>query len=222
MEAVIWVLRSGTPWRDLGGRLGNWESVYRGFRRWAVAGRWEKLRCALSRSDDDSVFLIDSTIVKAHAHAAGASRKSGGQRANALGRSRGGFSTKLHAVVTTRGKLVRYRRTGGEVNDITQARALVRAGEGTALVGDRGYDSDDFIAHVSAHGMEAIIPSRRHRKVQRPLDRETYALRNIVERWFGRLKMFRRVATRYEKTTPSFLGFVAMAATLIVVTRWLG
>lgn len=70
--------------------------------------------------------------------------------------------------------------------------------------------------------MRAVIPSRRHRKVQRRLDRGAYAQRNVVERWFGRLKVFRRVATRYEKTTPSYLTFVAMAATLITLTRWLG
>jgi transposase len=166
--------------------------------------------------------LIDSTIVKAHAHAAGASRRSGGQRAHALGRSRGGFSTKLHVVVTEKGELVRYHLTGGEVHDITQARALVRAGDGTKLVGDRGYDSDDFITHVTVHGMCAVIPSRRHRRVQRRLDRVAYAKRNVVERWFGRLKVFRRVATRYDKTTPSYLGFVAMAATLIALTGWPG
>ena len=226
LEAVIWILRSGAPWRDLAERFGRWEGIYRRYRRWALTGRWERLRSALSSaaiSDaPSSLLLIDSTIVKAHAHAAGASRKSGGQTAHALGRSRGGFSTKLHVVVTDHGKLVRYRLTGGEVNDITQARALVRANEGMKLVGDRGYDSDDFINHVRAHGMRAVIPSRKHRRVQRRLDRDAYARRNVIERWFGRLKVFRRVATRYEKTEPSYLGFVAMAATLIGLTGWPG
>jgi len=222
LEAVIWILRSGAPWRDLAERFGRWETIYRRYRRWAVAGRWERLRRSLVSSAPSSLLLIDSTIVKAHAHAAGASRKSGGQTAHALGRSRGGFSTKLHVVVTDHGKLVRYRLTGGEVNDITQARALICANEGTTLVGDRGYDGDDFITHVKAHGMRAVIPSRKHRRVQRRLDRDAYARRNVVERWFGRLKLFRRVATRCEKTTPSYLGFVAMAATLITLTGWPG
>ena len=220
LEAVIWILRSGAPWRDLSERFGRWESIYRRFRRWAVAGRWEDLRRSLAISARAALLLIDSTIVKAHPHAAGASRKSGGQAAQALGRSRGGFSTKLHAVVTAKGALVRYCLTGGEVNDITQAQALVRSGEGTKLIGDRGYDGDDFIAHVRARGMRAVIPSRRHRRIQRRLDHRAYAQRNVIERWFGRLKVFRRVATRYEKTTHSYLGFVAMAATLIALTGW--
>jgi transposase len=221
LEAVVWILRSGAPWRDLAERFGRWESVYRRYRRWALAGHWEKLRQLLSVTDPPSLLIIDSTVVKAHPHAAGALRRSGGQSAHALGRSRGGFSTKVHVVVTEAGKLVRYCLTGGEAYDITQAPALVRAGDGTKVVGDRGYDSDGFIAHVTAQGMRAVIPSRRHRRAQRRLDRALYARRNVVERWFGRIKVFRRVATRYEKTTPSYLGFVAMAAMLIALTGWL-
>ena len=223
LEAVVWILRSGAPWRDLAARFGRWQSVYRRYRRWALSGRWETLRQLLSvasRTERRSLLLIDSTIVKAHPHAAGASRRTGGQSAQALGRSRGGFSTKLHVVVTKDGKLVRYCLTAGEAHDITQARALVSSAKGTKLVGDRGYDSDDFIAHVRACGMRAVIPSRRHRRAQRRLDRRAYAQRNVVERWFGRIKVFRRIATRYEKTTRSYLGLVAIAATLITLTGW--
>ena len=218
LEAIAWILRSGAPWRDLAKELGPWERVYRRFRRWALAGTWERLRRAISLTTAFRYLLIDSTIVKAHPHAAGALTRDGRQ---ALGRSRGGFTTKLHAVVTERGELVRYVVTGGEVADITQARGLVRH-RSTAVLADRAYDSNGFIAHVGALGAEAVIPSRRNRREPRALARAVYAQRNVIERWFGRIKVFRRVATRYEKTAISYLGVVAVAAWLVAITGWPG
>jgi transposase len=166
--------------------------------------------------------LIDSTIVKAHPHAAGASKARGGQDAQALGRSRGGFTTKVHALVTACGGLVRFVLTGGQTSDVTQAIPIVDRRHGSALVGDRAYDSDAFVAHGKALGMRAVIPSRRHRRKQRRLDRATYAERNVIERWFGRMKTFRRIATRFDKTSSSYAGFVATAAMLVAISGWRG
>jgi transposase len=223
IAAVSWILRTGAPWRDLAARYGRWDRVCRRYRRWALAGRWESLGHALiPRPPRARLLLIDSTIVKAHAHAAGALRRSGGQAREALGRSRGGFTTKVHALVTDDGRLIRFTLTGGERHDITQAPLLVRAREGTAVVGDRAYDSDAFLAHVKTLRMRAVVPSTRARRRPRRLDRARYAQRNIVERWFGRVKAFRRVATRYDKTSASYAGFVIIAAMLVTLTRWLG
>lgn len=109
------------------------------------------------------------------------------------------------------------------MNDVTQVRALVvDGGAGQAVIADRAYDSNAAVAHVSALGFEAVIPSRRSRRVQRAVDTDKYRLRNMVERWFGRVKAFRRVATRYEKTLRSYEGFVLVAAALIALTGWPG
>ena len=71
VEAVLWITRTGTPWRDLPEQFGKWSTVYRRFRRWAVAGHWQALRIGLAEGvDEDALLLIDSTIVKAHPHAA--------------------------------------------------------------------------------------------------------------------------------------------------------
>jgi transposase len=219
LEAVLWVLRTGAPWRDLPTELGNWSTVYRRYRRWAIAGRWEVLRQMLERPER-CYSLIDSTIIKAHPHAAGALRV-GGSSEEALGRSRGGFSTKLHALVTEHGKLVRYVLTGGEFNDITQAKELVSNGiDGVGVVGDRAYDSNHFVSHLEALNLKAVIPSRSNRLVPRLIDAEVYRRRNVIERWFGRLKQFRRIATRYDKTQRSYRGFVALAACQVVLSGW--
>lgn len=218
VESVVWILRSGAPWRDLAERFGRWEAAYRRFRRWALAGRWESLRRALTVLEDGELLLIDSTIVKAHGHAAGVPKAL--QEKEGLGRSRGGFTTKLHALVTESGQLVRYVLTAGQVNDITQAAALVRSREGRGVVGDRAYDSDAFVRRIAAMRMRVVIPPRATRRRPRARGEAAYACRNVIERWFGRVKVFRRIATRYEKTASSYLGFVATAAALVAITGW--
>lgn len=219
VKAVFWVLRTGAPWRDLPSGFGKWSTVYRRYRRWAVAGRWEALRQTLDEQQR-CYLLIDSTIIKAHPHAAGALKR-GETAEEALGRSRGGFSTKLHALVTEHGRLVRYLLTGGEVNDITQAKQLVSKDiEGSGVVGDRAYDSNEFASHLEELELEVVIPSRANRVVLRRIDAEVYRRRNVIERWFGRLKQFRRIATRYDKTQSSYRGFIALGASQVALSGW--
>src|SRR5690606_16204942 len=144
--------------------------------------------------------------------AAGARR---GGKDPALRRSRGGFTTKVHATVSEKGKLIRYILTGGQVGDVTQAESLVRGLRGLAVVGDKAYDSDLFLKAVVQQGMRAVIPSRSNRREQRFLDSTRYAIRNVIERFFGRLKLFRRVGTRYDKTATLFASSFALAASLV-------
>jgi transposase len=116
--------------------------------------------------------------------------------------------------------LLRFVLTGGEVNDVTRADALIRGLRGRAVVGDRAYDSDAFVATVRAQGMSVVIPSRTGRRLPRVLDLEAHARRNVNERLFGRLKQFRRVATRNEKTAASYAAALALAASLVVLSGW--
>ena len=110
--------------------------------------------------------------------------------------------------------------TPGQCADITQAEALVEPWTEEpfaveAVIADKGYDSAAFVAFVEAREAEAVIPSRRNRKEQREIDRNLYADRNKVERFFNRLKHYRRIATRYEKAARNYLSMVYLASAMI-------
>jgi transposase len=131
-----------------------------------------------------------------------------------LGRSRGGFSTKIHLRTNGAGLPVAVDITPGQASDYTGALPLLDAEgpERKVLLADRGYDADEIRAAMEARGVTPIIPMRRSRKVQLPIDDHLYALRNRIECSFNKLKNWRRLATRYDKTADSYLGFVLIAA----------
>lgn len=104
--------------------------------------------------------------------------------------------------------------TGGEVSDVKgYGPVMAEPGpEPKVVMADKGYDTDAILADLEANGVAAVIPSKRNRKVQRVIDGHLYALRNLVERCFSKLKHSRRLATRYDKTADSYLGFILVAS----------
>ena len=156
-----------------------------------------------------------------HGHSRPPARRWGekkGGNDQALGRSRGGFGTKLHIAVETAGRPVELIVTPGQAHDMTQASRLLGDHDPRYLIADKGYDSDEFITQIQRRGSTPVIPSRAGRTVERRLLRRQYRRRNQVERFVNRIKHFRRVATRYEKTARNFLGFVQLAALLCWIT----
>lgn len=125
------------------------------------------------------------------------------------------MSTKIHAVVDALGNPLRWILTGGEVADITQAHTLIAGLRPQVVVGDRGYDADALVAQINAAGAAAVIPPRSNRREQRAYDRHVYKDRNLVERFFNRLKQFRRIATRYEKLALSFISLLNLVCAYI-------
>lgn len=113
------------------------------------------------------------------------------------------------------GRPLRLIITPGQAGDITVAPALLDGQEGRAVLADKAYDSKALRNLIEAMGAEAVIPSNRLRKVIIPHDAATYRHRNRIERCFNRLKHFRRFATRYDRRTIHFTGFVLLAATMI-------
>jgi transposase len=110
---------------------------------------------------------------------------------------------------------LRFILTGGERNDCTQALALLENIKGKALLADKGYDTNYIVEAAENIGAIVVIPPKKNRIVQREYDKELYKERNIVERLFNKLKNFRRVATRYDKTASAFMGFILLASIII-------
>jgi putative transposase len=138
-----------------------------------------------------------------------------GPDAQGLGRSRGGLSTKIHAASDALGNPLRLIGTPGQRHDIAFAHDLVEGFSPQAAIGDKGYDADRLCQEIAESGAEIVIPPKRNRKIQRPYDADLYKERNIIERFFNKLKQFRRVATRYDKLLVNFMGFVKLAAIAI-------
>jgi transposase len=236
LSAILWVLRTGAPWRDLPERFGPWSTARTRFRRWTAAGVWQRVLTILQRDAHQAGALdwrtqfVDGTVVRAHQHAAGAV---GGQHRQALGRSRGGFSTKIHLRAEGGGKPLAFVLSGGERHESLYVEALLAsvraqgAGRGrprvrpSSLVADKGYSYPRVRRLLARRRIRAVIPRRSDQRPSgrryRPLDRETYRQRNRVERAVNRLKQFRRVATRYEKRAAHYLAMLTVAAALLWV-----
>lgn len=122
------------------------------------------------------------------------------------------MTTKLHAAVDGHGKLRRLVLTAGQRGDAPQAQALLETLDVQHVIADAAYDSDAIRQHVADRGGEACIRSNPTRKREKPYDRRRYRHRNVIERFFRRIRDCRRVATRYEKKARNFAAFIWLAA----------
>lgn len=144
-----------------------------------------------------------------------AQRRKKGQSAQALGRSRGGFSTKIHLLVDALGYPLNFILTPGNVADITQAHALLAQHRCQYVIADRGYDADKLVERIRELGAEPVIPPRANRTVQRIYDKHIYHERHLVECFINKLKYYRRICTRFDKLAIRFRWFLCFAASLI-------
>jgi transposase len=212
MEAVWYMARSGCQWRLLPSYYGKWRSIHQRFRRWQEAGIWEKMMAYCVEADLEW-GMIDATIVRAHACSAGYGKNS--QEREALGRSKGGFTTKIHALVDALGNPLKFVLSPGQRHDITQAEKLIEGSHLSVLIADKGYDSNALVHSIEASEGRAVIPPRSSRKNPRFYDKDLYKERHLIECFFGKLKHFRRVFSRFDKDSSSFLAFLHFVGALI-------
>lgn len=218
-EALLYLTRTSIPWRDLPSDFGAWDAVYNRFRRWVSSGSLLRLFELLTDRpvfDEVRRVLIDSTIVRAHQHAAGARKKKGTAAEQGMGRSRGGFSSKIIVTAADENTALVVDVVAGPVNDAPLLepmleRTIERVPHFDELVGDKGFDGDEQRLSCIDRDVFPNIPNRSNRREPWPFMPEGYRERNRIERLLGKAKQFRRIATRYEKLKETFLGIIHLA-----------
>ena len=211
VEAMIYVLRTGVPWRDLPERFGKWTSVYSRWRRWISCGLWERILSALALGAHGTTRFVDSSYVKLHQDG---TNPAGGQQAQSIGLTKGGLNTKLTALVDSRGRALSLSLSPGQCSEIEAVEPHLCRLRGRTLVGDKGFDADSLRERVRRLGGDTCIPRRKNCHGRRPFRRRLYYRRHRIENFFCRIKRQRRLSTRYEKLAVTFFAFVQLASIL--------
>ena len=192
-NGILWILRSGSRWRDLPSRYGNWNSIYH-----KESGLFELLlRLVNTDAQTTTLLEIDSTFCKVHQSACSALKN------QAIGVSRGGKNTKVHVLINERMQLLKVVLTGGQIHDSEPVFDLFDDVElvGKTILADKAYSSESIRNYLEERGAQICIPDKVNFKVKHAFDAELYKRRNLVERFFNALRI--------------------IATSLLVMTNWL-
>lgn len=236
INGILFVLHTGIPWADLPEEFGKFKTVYNRFGRWVKSGLWQQIFEALiarilkAGEIDFELWCVDGTVIGAHRVAAGAPKSNETAEENAakhaLGRSRGGYSTKLHFLTDGQGIPLGVTATAGQRHEAPEFENVMNAclintfrknKRPAALAGDKAYSSKAIRKYIAKLGIEDVIPTRSNEKPNEDFDKAKYRSRNIVERAIGWIKEFRRIATRYEKIVDNYLAMVKIAITRLLI-----
>ena len=213
LEGILYRMRTGCPWRDLPREFGHWNTVFRRFNLWSRKGVMTQLFKVLSQDTDSEWVFLDASIVRAHPHGHGAATPGD----EAIGRSRGGNTTKIHLAVDSDGLPVHFELSAGQVSDISRAEPLLDGAPVSEYVmADKGYDSQALREHSEARGSQPVIPRRKNNpRGNEGMDWCLYKYRHLVENMFARIKHFRAISTRYDKLERNFASMLALAFVIV-------
>ena len=211
LNGLFWRLRTGAPWADIPQRYGPHTTCVNRFNRWRKAGVWDRILTAVSKAYDGDIQMIDSSLdPRASARRQRPKKET---RSRCMGRSRGGLTTKIHAVVDACGLPIMLKLTEGQAHDGRSAQDMLGTiGRGDVLVADRAYDSNALRETLAARGARANVRAMPNRLKPPRFNKRLYRKRNLVERFFNKLKHFRAVATRYDKRDDNYLASVQLAS----------
>lgn len=213
LEAVSFIMRTGAQWAEVPKYYGNYKSIHKRFLSWAKKDIWNRMLYCFAQDPDTESFMIDASIIRAHACASGYQKDS--REAQALGRSKGRFTTKIHALVDALGLPIKFILTPGQSNEICQAPELIKDIRGANILGDKAFDCDEFINQIISQNCTPVIPPRSNRKAPREVDYYLYKERHLVECFFSKVKHFRRIFSRFDKMAVAYMGFLAFASAII-------
>ncbi|MBD2822639.1 IS5 family transposase, partial [Xenorhabdus sp. 42] len=241
MNGMFWVLCSGAPWRDLPERYGPWKTVYNRFNRWSKSGIINKIFNRLLSTLDEKGFIdgseicLDGSNIRASQDAAGAPKKHPDIAGDhALGRSRGGYGTKIHLATDGKGFPLNIILTAGQAHESQSAIPLLDGvgiqrkngfmkRRGKAVLADKGYSGGKLRSYLRKLSIKCVIPYKNNEKGnsdgRTQFDKQAYRNRNVVERGFSFLKNNRRIATRYEKTARNYLSMVKLGCIRLFYRR---
>ena len=216
LNAILYVAEQGCKWRGLPKRFGRWHTIYMRMNRWAKNGVLNRVFEQMQNEQIVSIKIealsLDSTSVKVHPDGTGALKKNGPQ---AIGKSRGGWNTKIHMVAADARTAITFSLSPGNEHDAPHGRALLEElgpmPQGLSLLMDRAYEGDETRQLVLDLGMTPVVPPKSNRLHPWDYDRAIYKKRNEIERLFRRLKGFRRIFSRFEKLDILFLAFLFFA-----------
>ena len=213
VEAILYRMRVGCPWRDLPADFGKWNSIYKKFNCWSKNNKLMNIfNCSITDPNFENEF-VDGSFIKAHQHSTGAA----GTYHQHIGRSKGGNTTKIHMAVDSNGMPIKFCLSAGNVNDSTMATSIITDLTVTNnVIADKGYDSEALRDYIYAFGATPVIPRKINSKIGNSgINWDLYKLRHKVENIFARLKHFRAVATRYDKLAENYASMVALACAFI-------
>ena len=209
ISGILHVLKVGCRWQDTPSAYGPHTTIYNRYNRWSQRGVWQRLFAKIAAVGPvPDELMLDASHVKAHGSASG--------ERGAWSQARGGFTSKIHCLADGRGRPVAFALTPGNVADITMALPLLQAVvPPKRLIADKAYDARSLRDWLKSRKVIATIPSMATRTVPYKHSRIAYRRRNGIERLFGHLKNWRRVATRYDRLSCNYMAAVALVSCVI-------